>query len=109
MLFLTFAVAGKRASSERISRRKWKHPTPPFGFAGWCGSCSWGRSTTNAFDDLGKPIAGVGKAVELVLALAAAVYDSPCRNRARWWLRAGWLMLNWSPSPPTWHPLRRAV
>ena len=31
----------------------------------------------HAFDDLGKPIAGVGKAVEVVLALAAAVYDSP--------------------------------
>src|SRR5271165_4221700 len=76
MLFLTFVVAGKCASSERISRRKWKHPTPPFGFGGWCGSCSWGRSTTNAFDDLGKPTAGVGKAVEVVLALAA-VYDSP--------------------------------
>ena len=77
MLFLTFVVAGKSASSERVSRRKWKHTTPPFGFAGWCGSCSWGRSTTHAFDDLGKPIAGVGKAVEVVLAPAAAVYDSP--------------------------------
>ena len=77
MLFLTFAVAGKCASSERISRGKWKHPTLPFGFAGWCGSRSWVRSTANAFADLGKPIAGVGKAVEVVLALAAAVYDSP--------------------------------
>ncbi len=35
------------------------------------------RSTTHAFHDLGKPIAGVGKAVEVVLALAAAVDDSP--------------------------------
>src|SRR5208337_2621445 len=26
----------------------------------------------------------------------------PCRNRARWWLTAGWLMLNWPHSPPTW-------
>jgi hypothetical protein len=32
---------------------------------------------THAFHDLGKPIAGVGEAVEVVLALAAAVHDSP--------------------------------
>jgi len=34
-------------------------------------------SADHAFADVGKPIAGVGKAVEVVLALAAAVYDSP--------------------------------
>ena len=34
-------------------------------------------SADHAFADVGKPITGVGKAVEVVLALAAAVYDSP--------------------------------
>src|SRR4051794_33864086 len=32
---------------------------------------------TQAFDDLGKPIAGVGEAVEVVLALATTIDDSP--------------------------------
>ena len=35
------------------------------------------RSATQTLHDLGKPKTGVGKAVEVVLALAAAVYDSP--------------------------------
>jgi len=34
-------------------------------------------SADHAFDDVGKPITGVGEVVEVVLALAAAVYDSP--------------------------------
>ena len=71
---MTFLVAGRCASSERISPRKRKHPTPPFGFNEWLGAC---LSTAHALDDLGKPIAGIGKAVEVVLALAAAVDDSP--------------------------------
>jgi hypothetical protein len=77
VLFLTFVFAGRCASLERISRRKWKHPTLLFGFAGWLGSCSRGESADHAFDDLGKLLASVGKAVEVVLALAAAVDDSP--------------------------------
>ena len=51
-------------------------PTTVSGFAGRLGSGSLGKSTTNAFHDLGKPIASVGEAVEVVLALAAAVNDS---------------------------------
>src|SRR3954462_2518072 len=52
------------------------HP-PLSGFDEWSGSSSWGRSTTHAFDDPGKPKAGVGEAVEVVLALAATIDDSP--------------------------------
>jgi hypothetical protein len=77
VLFLTFLVAGRCAPFERISLRAGNHPTPPFGFDEWLGACSRGWSTDHAFDDVGKPITGVGKAVEVVLALAAAVYDSP--------------------------------
>jgi hypothetical protein len=33
-------------------------------------------SADHAFDDVGKPITGIGKAVKVVLALAAAVHDS---------------------------------
>ena len=76
MVFLTFVVAGECSSPERIPRRT-NHPTTLSGFDGWFGSCSRGRSTTHAFDDLGKPIAGVGEAVEVVLALAATIDDSP--------------------------------
>ena len=63
---------------------------------------AWGSSATHAFDDLGKPIAGVGKAVEVVLALAAAVYDSPVpqQGQVAGSQQAG-LMLNWSHNPPT--------
>ena len=39
--------------------------------------CVLGRSTTHVLHDLGKPIAGIGKSVEVVLALAATIDDSP--------------------------------
>src|SRR3954454_12541823 len=51
-------------------------PTTFFGFAGWLGSGFLSRSTTHTLHDLGKPIAGVGKAIDVVLALATAVNDS---------------------------------
>ena len=55
---------------------KTNHPTTIFGYDEWLVAWSLGRLTTHAFDDLGKSITSVGKAVEVVLALAAAVYDS---------------------------------
>ena len=39
-------------------------------------ACCRGSSTDHAFDNLGKPIAGVGKGIEVVLALAATIDDS---------------------------------
>src|SRR5271157_281827 len=42
-----------------------------------------GWSADHAFDNPGKPIAGVGKAVEVVLALAAAVHDSPMPQQGK--------------------------
>jgi hypothetical protein len=70
-----FLAAERRASCDQVSHRNeppddflWIRRVACFGFLG--------RSTTYAFHDLGKSIAGVGKAIDVVLALATAVNDS---------------------------------
>src|SRR3954463_14564447 len=65
-------------SSFRPSRShvKTSRPTIFFGFAGRLGSAFLGRSPTYGFHDVEESMAGVGEAVEVVLALAAAVNDS---------------------------------
>ncbi len=68
-LFLTFV--------EWICHGESNHPTTCLGFDEWLVAWSRGGSTANAFHDLGKPKTGLGKAVEIVFALAATVHDSP--------------------------------
>jgi hypothetical protein len=77
VLSLTFVGAGECASSERISHRKWKTPTASLRIRRLLSSSGQGRSFDHAFDDFGKPMASVGKSVEPLPALAAAVDDSP--------------------------------
>ena len=83
MLFLIFVVAGRRAPRSGFPAEN----EPPDDFSsdspGGSVLASRGRSTTHAFDDLGKPIAGVGEAVEVVLALAATIDDSPVPQQSQ--------------------------
>ena len=76
MLFLVCLIDERCAFYGAKLTQRTSRPTTFFGFAGWLGSGFLGRSTTYAFYDLGKPIASLGEAVEVVLALAAGVYDS---------------------------------
>ena len=75
MLPLTFVVAGMRPSPEWISSRRMEPPDDLLRIRRVAQILDLSKDHT--FDDLGKPIAGVGEAVEVVLALAAAVDDSP--------------------------------
>src|SRR4051794_16688140 len=58
-------------------------PTILFGFGERLGSAFLGRSPTYGFHDVEESMAGVGEAIEVVLALAAAVNDStvPQKNQ----------------------------